>query len=369
MMLETPRSYVLMAATLVAAAAAAGLTACRPAPGADGFVGKDAKGVITLAIGATADLAEPVSAFRLTDHFEEVGTILPGDDPSTYLMNPRFAFFDEESVLAFARDRVLRLSIRDGSFLCAYGRPGRGPGEYIQTDQCYVRGGEVYVNDILSNYHVYAAEDGKLLREAPVAEDRSQFNILGPLEGEYSLVCYSSMSTKDHLFDVVDASGKVVREGSVPVDFEEARRQGGIRLGRYVRMNGYTCVSDDNYDLYRVLPKRDELWIRFDRGDYTQRSDRRLSVGNLKAIGPFFFLELHMDRTDVMAIYDLDSRRLVFTSTYSAQKDGVERYHTWGIPYERDGETLYLQPVMAERDLLVCRDRTEPDNYYIFRQK
>ena len=70
-----------------------------------------------------------------------------------------------------------------------------------------------------------------------------------------------------------------------------------------------------------------------------------------------------------MAIYDLDSRRLVFTSTYSAQKDGVERYHTWGIPYERDGETLYLQPVMAERDLLVCRDRTEPDNYYIFRQK
>ena len=167
----------------------------------------------------------------------------------------------------------------------------------------------------------------------------------------------------------VDASGKVVREGSVPVDFEEARRQGGIRLGRYVRMNGYTCVSDDNYDLYRVLPKRDELWIRFDRGDYTQRSDRRLSVGNLKAIGPFFFLELHMDRTDVMAIYDLDSRRLVFTSTYSAQKDGVERYHTWGIPYERDGETLYLQPVMAERDLLVCRDRTEPDNYYIFRQK
>ena len=40
-----------------------------------------------------------------------------------------------------------------------------------------------------------------------------------------------------------------------------------------------------------------------------------------------------------------------------------------GMPYELDGQTLFLWPEFAARDLLICRNVHTADNYYCFRLK
>ncbi len=369
MMLETPRRYVLMAATLVAAAAAAGLTACRPAPGADGFVSKSPDGAICLAIGATADLAENVENFRLENYFELVGEILPSEeDPRTFMSSMEFFHADGQSVFVQSFDRVVRLSLKDGSFLCEYGRKGRGPGEYVQAFMCFVQDGEVYVNDTRSQCHVYAVEDGRLLREFPLFEKTSQFSCYAPLDKDHGIICFSSLAAKDHLFDVVDASRQLVRSSALPM---ESELDDGIRTGFARRMDGKMCVPYEEQDLvlYQVSVGKDTPWVRLDRGSYTpytSTGDHWLIEDEWRSFGPFFFVCLRRKTVSpAIAVYDLKHRALVL---YKTAVD-AESSRTMGLPYTRGDETLYLKPVFSDRDILVCQDHQAPDNYYIFRQK
>ena len=66
-----------------------------------------------------------------------------------------------------------------------------------------------------------------------------------------------------------------------------------------------------------------------------------------------------------MAVYDMQKGELLFCVFSS---DGENPPLTYGIPYERDGETVYLAPVKTDRDLLVCVDRNAED-FYGFRLK
>ena len=360
-----------IARTLVLAAAllAAGLTGCRPGTGADGFVSKSPDGAICLAIGATADLSENVEDFRLEDYFELVGEIFPSEeDPRTFMGSMEFFHVDDQSVFVASRERVVRLSLKDGSFICEYGRKGRGPGEYVQPFLFFVQEGEVYINDTMSQCHVYALEDGRLLREFPLFEKTSQFSCYAPLDKDHGVICFSSLAGKDHLFDVVDASLQLVRASSLPM---ESVSDGGIRTGFARRMGGKLCVpyEEPNLVLYQVSAGKDTPWVRLDKGSYTaytSSGDHWLIEDEWRSFGPFFFVSLRRKTvSSALAVYDLKRRALVL---YKAAVD-AESSRKMGLPYTRDGQTLYLYPVFSDGDMLVCQDRTDPDNYYIFRQK
>ena len=340
------------------------LPGCRRG-GADGFVTQSPDGAICLAVGATADLEKPVNDFKLEDYFEPFGEILPSDDPRTFMRSMNFSYADEESVLAYSADRVVRLSLKDGSFICEYGRKGRGPGEYVQALLCFVQDGEVYVSDTMSQVHVYALEDGRLLREIPLFEKTSQFSTYAPLDKDHGLICYSSLAGKDHLFDVVDASRQVTRAGTLSM---EKPSSGGIRLGVVLRMDGSMCAPlvDSDMVLYKITAEKDTPWVRLDRGMYptpSSNSNHWLIADSFMAFGPFFYTEIRRnDEDSSMALYNLKRRSLVLYKTRSK-----DTYREYGLPYSHDGQTQYLVPTFADRDLLICQDNDFTGNYRCFR--
>ena len=346
------------------------LPGCRRG-GADGFVTKGPDGAINLAVGATADLTEPVEDFRLEDYYDLVGEILPSDeDPRTFMTSMGFFHADDETVLVQSRDRVVRLSQKDGSFVCEYGRKGRGPGEYTQPLLCFVQDGEVYVNDIMSRCHVYALEDGRLLREFPLFEKNSQFSTYAPLDKDHGIVCYSSLSGKDHLYDVVDGTRQVVRESELPLEPHQSG-QGAVRVGFARRMDGklYVPYEEPDLVLYQVSAGKETPGFRMDKGSYTPYSstgDHWLIEDEWMSFGPFFYVTLRRKGgLSAIAVYDLKRRALVLYKTAG----DADSFRTRGLPYTRDGQTLYLIPDFGDREVLVCHDLAAPDNHYCFRLK
>ena len=331
------------------------LTACRPASGAKGFVTVDPEGVISLAVGQTLDLAAPVSAFRLTDYYEEVGMILPGDDPQTFLEFSDCSTVDDESLLAHSFERVIRVSLKDGAFQCEYGRQGRGPREFVQAVFCYAQDGEVYVNDMMSVCHVYAAADGSWLRDIPLSDEPVMFNNYTPLGGGLGILCYSSNSGKEQMFDIVDAGGAPVRRGSLPGNNKRTTPEEGIRIYNASRMDGSRCVTTRQGEIYKVGPGEETLWIRQDPGQYSFIDEPWLSTGIYPA-GRFFFASISKEGSEgVVAVYDLDARALVLRDAD-------------GVPYERDGQQMHLRPIFSDNGILIFADSENQDNYYCFKQ-
>ena len=342
------------------------LPGCRRG-GADGFVTKGPDGVVTLAVGATADLTKPVTDFRLEDYYEPVGEILPSDDPRTFMRGMNFAYYDANTVLAYSGDRVIRLSLADGSFQGEYGHKGRGPGEYTMVLSAFVRDGRVYVNDIMSTYHVYEGVDGHHLQDVPLFDKTQQFCALYPLEGDYSMILYASTAGKKQVFDIIDGSGNLVRESSLQDDNEEIAQRGGIRIGYSIPLGeDWGVPSDRDRTLYRISPERDIPWVRFDYGRYSPTDSPLMVLERFSVSGPFFLASLNGESSYFRAVYDLQRCRLLFVTENLRNNTRAERA---GIPYELDGQTLFLWPEFAARDLLICRNVHTADNYYCFRLK
>ena len=78
---------------------------------------------------------------------------------------------DESSIFVFDNDNnsTLRFSQKDGSFICRYGKHGRGPGEYIDiTDMAIDRiKKEVCLLDFTQYKLLFFSYDGEFLREEP----------------------------------------------------------------------------------------------------------------------------------------------------------------------------------------------------------
>lgn len=364
---------------LAALAVAAGLAGCRPGPGADGFVSRDADGLISLAVGRAVDLKEPVTDWRLTDDFEEIGAILPGDDPRTFLKTALFSYFDDQSVLAYSDDRVIRVSLKDGSFLCEYGHKGRGPGEYSQSLLVLSQDGEVYVNDLFSVCHVFSAESGKWLRDISLSGNGAMLNMYAPLGEGLGVVSYSSWDDKPQLFDIVDAAGRIIRRGpdsfKLKIEFEEQGktvRASNVRALPAQRTGGYIYQHTWQEDtLYRISANKDTPWIYLDLAPYhspyqkgTLQSDERSMSTTILVCGRFVFLTTSSSGGLRQIVYDLEGKDLLFCVS---RKEGEEGEKTFGIPYERDGETRYLRPWMGDRELLICQDCVDIDNYYCFK--
>ena len=352
---------VLLAGTLL-------VPSCKRAVGEEGFVSESPEGLVTISIGAIADLAEPVSALQLDEAFEYLGQILDSEDPRTFLKLSSFAYIDERSVLAYSRDRVIRLSLEDGSFLCEYGRQGRGPGEYVRTLFCFAQDGEVYVNDQMSTCHVYDLESGEHLRDISLfGQKTSQFSIYVPMDGERALFCYSSLAGKKRLFDIVDRSGQLVREGALTVEDGDLLGRSGIRLGYAKRIGDYLCVPDEETPptFYQVHPDKDIPWLTFDLGNYDASGNRGLITQSYYSVGPYFGMHYYAAGNIGLAFCDLRSHRLVH---FSSGRNATPFLHE-GFPFHRDARTIWLVPAFAERDLLICSEEGINDVFYCFRLK
>ncbi len=355
------------------------LPGCRR-DGADGFVTKGPDGVVTLAVGATADLTEPVTDFRLEDYFEEIGTNRNNDDPRTFLWSLQFSYYDDRTVLAVTRDGVVRLSLEDGSFVCEYGHVGRGPGEYIPPYLLFAKDGEVYVSELNSSVcHVYAGDGGAWLRDIPLTDNGYPCYMYAPLGEGLGVLTYSSLGGKPQMFDIVDTSGHVVREGTVygngkKTSMEDVQSgKAGIRVYTPEQTGGSICLMSSRRDtLYRVTALKDEPWLVLDPGRYRSpnpgelsQDDSRDIFSSVNVCGDLAFLNISVAGGTRMAVYDMQKGELLFCVFSS---DGENPPLTYGIPYERDGETVYLAPVKTDRDLLVCVDRNAED-FYGFRLK
>ncbi|MBR1678234.1 MAG: hypothetical protein IJ701_02110 [Bacteroidales bacterium] len=345
------------------------LSGCRRG-GADGFVTKGPDGVVTLAVGATADLQEPVWDFRLEAYYEPIGEILPSDDPRTFMTSMIFAYYDSESVLAFSPDgpgRVIRISLKDGSFLGEFGRSGRGPGEYVTPLFVFAKDGEVCVNDMRSICHVYSAADGSWLRDMPLEEETVLFSNYTPLEDGLGIVCHSSMSGNPRLFDIVDASGRIVREGKLSGDGQRPSLEEGIAV-RYIRQtgDGYGLLTSDTGGMYRITAEGASPWLSFDPGHYSLTGKDRIVVSQIFESGRFVFLSIQVLDNYRQAVYDVQSGRLVFCSAVDLSEWDVV---VPGFPYSRGGESVTLAPYLAYGGLLICRDVLAEDHFYCFRRK
>ena len=355
------------------------LPGCRRG-GADGFVTKGPDGAINLAVGATADLTEPVTDFRLEDYFEEIGTNRNNDDPRTFLWSLQFSYYDDRTVLAETRDGVVRLLLEDGSFVCEYGHVGRGPGEYIPPYLLFAKDGEVYVSELNSSVcHVYAGDGGAWLRDSPLTDNGYPCYMYAPLGEGLGVLTYSSLGGKPQMFDIVDTSGHVVREGTVygngkKTSMEDVQSgKAGIQVYTPEQTGGSICLMSSRRDtLYRVTALKDEPWLVLDPGRYRSpnpgelsQDDSRDIFSSVNVCGDLAFLNISVAGGTRMAVYDMQKGELLFCVFSS---DGENPPLTYGIPYERDGETVYLAPVKTDRDLLVCVDRNAED-FYSFRLK
>ena len=113
--------------------------------------------------------------------------------------------------------------------------------------------------------------------------------------------------------------------------------------------------------LYNNIP-----WVRFDYGRYSPTDSPLMVLERFSVSGPFFLASLNGESSYFRAVYDLQRCRLLFVTENMRNNTRAERA---GIPYELDGQTLFLWPEFAARDLLICRNVHTADNYYCFRLK
>ena len=348
------------------------LPGCRR-DGADALVSRESGGLVRVEIEAMAEWTEPVAEFDLARRFQPVGEFRLGDTRENYIDGPKeFKYYDAGSVLVSGLDRVLRVSVIDGTPLQEYGRKGRGPGEFVQVESCFGQADRVYVTDTGSQVHVYEA-DGTSVKDFLLLVPAVQFCELAPLGGEAYLLNYSSLSGKDRYFDVVDAGMKLVRQGSLHPDDSDLKK-GAIRPGASLRFDDRDCVMSGD-TLYHVTPQKDRPYWYF--------AKKKTKGIHFEKMSNWFFVQASTDSHDFRMVVDVRTGTPVFyaplkktSMTVATQRGPVtvpstdpEDRARFGIPYVRDGEERHIWPVLADRDLLICNDCQETDYYYCFHLK
>ena len=354
------------------------LPGCRRG-GADTLVSREPGGLIRVSADALAAVTEPVGGFDLLDYFTPVGVMHIGDEPETFISSGVRGWYvcDEESVLAYGFPRVLRLSLKDGSLLNEYGRKGRGPGEFLDAESCFVRDGKVYVSDEMSRVHVYDAADGHLVEEFPLTDTQVQLCMLAPLEQDLFVLGYSSLTDKDQRFDVLDKDRVPVRASGLRFDRKAIEKERSIWTGYTYAFDGQTCIASGD-TLYRVTPKKEipvmvvsnsspregaYLASRYKTGDllfvaYNFPEKHIQTVLDVKRGKPLFFVVARMETREVQA----PDGRMVSANVLNTENG-------WGLPLSWEGEERRVWPVFAGQGLLICRDNEDRDCYYCLKQK
>ena len=354
------------------------LSGCRR-DGGDALVVREPGGLIRVNADLLAAMTEPVGGFDLTAHFTPVGVMHTGDEPETFISGGVHGWYvcDEESVLAYGYPRVLRLSLKDGSLLNEYGRKGRGPGEFLDAESCFVRDGKVYVSDEMSRVHVYDVADGQLLEEFPLTDTQVQLCMLSPLEQDYFLLGYSSIAGKNQRFDVLDKHRLPVRASSLHFDWKAIEKEKSIWTGNAGPFDDQTCIFSGD-TLYRVTPKKEIPVLTVSSTSHKEDAFVSSSV----KMGDLLFMDYRFPDQYIRTVLDIKRGKPVFfapghresrevrtpdgrTVTVKVMRNAEE----WGLPLMWEGEEHRVWPVFADRGLLICRDNKDGSCFFSLKRK
>lgn len=352
------------------------LPGCRRG-GAEGLVSREPGGLVRVSVDALSALDEPIRGFDLLDHFTPVGVLDIGVEPENYIEGGVHGWyvFDEESVLAYGFPRVLRLSVKDGSLLNEYGRKGRGPGEFLDAELCFVRDGKVYVSDEMSRVHVYDATDGHLLEEFPLTDTQVQLCMLSPLEKDLFVLGYSSLTDKDQRFDVVDKDLKPVRASGLRFDRKAIEKDRSIWTGYAGPFDGQTCIASGD-TLYRITPKKEIPLLTF-----ANPSRKEGGLSSRYMAGDLLFVQYNFPEVYTRTVLDVKRGAPLFYAqarleTREVQFDGrtvstrvLNTGDGWGLPLTWEGEERQVWPVFSDRGLLICWDEQDRSRYYCLKRK
>lgn len=271
------------------------------------------------------------------------------------------AFFcpcDEGSIFVLGKE-VYRVSLPTGKILAQYGHAGRGPNEYLTPIICRRFGEEVFIEDLHGKQVVFTL-DGTPLRE----EANERTVTVMPLAPNRFLRMYPVGHPKGYLYDIVDASGSVLRSSSISLP--ETGDTPITYLQSAEIVDGQVCVRPNlMYTLYRISEQQETPWIHFDLGPYEMpleymwdldlkrtKTDQYIARDDFSftKAGDLIFVNYYMAGRHFV-IMDLKSGEILFNIKVASEDDPV-----MGIPLKDDDKTWYVWPAYADENVIIFRD-------------
>ena len=279
-----------------------------------------------------------------------------------------FSAMDERSVLLRDDYTVARVSLEDGSILATYGRIGRGPMEYTRVRSVSYLNDSVYVR---SNTKVIVFDlGGNATRESRI-NDPSENLVFLP-GGRHFRFNAVNFEHDVPLYDVVDESGNVLRTSDVICE--------SIGETAVMYLNGAFMYDGAWYSLprltdiiWQISETEDIPWIELRQGSYKMPPEYLIELGGRSVVsdqyiwiylwamsGKYFFCTFSKAGIHHV-VYDLENGKLLLHTKSPRLEEG-------GIPFEYEGETVYLWPAFIDDYHIIFRGRTL-DELWLFSRK
>lgn len=301
-----------------------------------------------------------VGEYRLEDRYDFIGILRTGDNPDAFIQYPRFVYYDEGSVILWGTEKVTRVNIVDGSTAAIYGHSGRGPDEYSMVFNCFVKNGDVYVQDMAGKVLVFNSE-GKYKESIQIGDGSVTMNKLDIVDNDHFVIGYSSISGKEQLFDVLDTDLNLARESSLRPDNLSTAKKGGTRIAHFMRFNGSLCVSMPSCDtLYRITPEEDIPYFVTDAK--TLGLGGGMTVSDIMISGKDVFISAKSENAMFRSVVDIDSGE----SMLNVRIYGPEDPH--GVPFRINGVDFQVWPEFTGGGLLIA-PTGDGESFLCFRQK
>lgn len=318
------------------------------------------------------DLAATVETDLLT-HFplERIAQFIGpfnigGSNPEYLLSSYRIFPIDEKSFIVTDGQKVMRALWDNGDIMCRYSNRGRSSLEYQLVLNCSYSDGKVYISDPISSKIIICDVDGKAEKQITLKPREELY----PLGNGLFAKLFPPDSEKHRLYDVIDESGKVIRESSIhTTNYSSAILQSPSVL----MMEENPCILPAFCDtLYHISATTDSPLLFFDKGKFrvpssyysdlqqlNQHADEYIDIQSVKQVGAFIFVEYFKSGMHRI-IYDLETGKAVFSIII---KDGTEP--VLGIPFDYNGRTLFLWPSYSDNRHIVFTSVPE-EEYWLF---
>ena len=196
----------------------------------------------------TLNLATSVPERSLKTDFDmsRLGRFVGPFEVDTLYHNAFFSPFDEQSLLMCADNQVFRVGVPDGKILSTYGRPGRGPMEYVGVGSMDRMEGEVFICDYQVGKELVFDLEGNPLRSLEL----EKLVLQSPIAPGRFLRGYPMGHRKGCLYEIVDEAGTVYRSSQIP---PVETKTPIIQMNGLVKNNGRNVVIPQlSYDWYSV---------------------------------------------------------------------------------------------------------------------
>ncbi len=282
--------------------------------------------------------------FRLEDHYSLLGVLNTGNNPDAFMQFPKFTVYDDESIILYGTDKVVRLRLSDGSTIAKYGHNGRGPGEYMLPFGCFVKNGDVYVVDADSKALIYSPE-GEFKGALRTGDGRYSMNSMGKLDDDHFVIGYSSLSGKEQLFDVLGQDMRVVRSSAI----RSSKPKRGTRIVPLWEFNGNLCTLSPGSDtLYRIELKSEKPYFVADPARIEGLGSDDANVSDILVSGNYVFVTVKSETRIFHSVVSLDSGDVLFAASQGEAGASAD------LDYEFNGESIKVWPIYTGGDILVA---------------